>query len=480
MFLANVFAIFLQSLCVKLGSVTGVDLATNCKRHLPRWLNISIYLLAEAAIIATDLAEVLGTAIALNILLHIPLVAGVCLTMADVLLVLYLYRPTGPLKAFRYFELGISLLVLGVVICLCIELSKLQNTPFAEVMRGYLPSRQVATAEGLYLSCGILGATVMPHSLYLGSGIVQPRIRAYDQKHGHYPLPSDASDGDVDSLVEKMKYRPSLAAIRNTMAMCIADVTISLATAALFVNSAILIVASSALSHTPGAADADLFSIHDLLSTSIGAAAGTVFALALLLSGQSSGIVVTLAGQMVCEGHLDWSLRPWIRRVFTRAIAVAPCVAVAAALGRDGISRALNASQVTLSILLPFLIAPLVWFTCWGKGMRVPVVLPEQRGLRMVGGGSGRVGGGGVGGGSGSGSRSGSRAGDSEVSGYFRGGDGEGAEVLELELERQQDDVEVVDLRNGKVVTTLAVVVWMFIAGMNVYLIVELIQGKGG
>lgn len=183
---------------------------------------------------------------------------------------------------------------------------------------------------------------------------------------------------------------------------------------------AILIVSGATLSNNPDAANADLFTIHDLLSKSIGKAAGTIFALALLLSGQSAGIVVTLAGQMVCEGHLNWNIKPWIRRLVTRAIAITPCIAVAAALGRNGIGQALQASQVTLSILLPFLTAPLMWFTCHKKYMKVKVYTPL------------------------------------------------GEEEREVEFS------------NGWLVTAVAICVWTFVAGLNSYLVISLAMGKGG
>ena len=175
--LSNLFAAFLQILCVKLGSVTGLDLAQNCRKHLPHWLCISVYILAEIAIIATDLAEVVGTAIALNILFGIPLAVGVALTVIDVLLVLMAYRPNGPMRIVRYFEYLVTILVLLVVICFAVELSKIGATDVSSIFKGFLPSKELVESQGLYLSCAILGATVMPHSLYLGSGLVQPRLR---------------------------------------------------------------------------------------------------------------------------------------------------------------------------------------------------------------------------------------------------------------------------------------------------------------
>ncbi|CAN6663537.1 manganese transporter Smf2p [Trichomonascus vanleenenianus] len=366
---SNLFAVFLQILCAKLGSVTGRDLAQNCRDHLPRWLCISIYFLAEIAIIATDLAEVVGTAISLNILFGIPLAVGVALTVIDVLLVLMAYQPNGPLKVVRYFEYLVAGLVTIVVVCFAIELAKIGPVDKGAIFEGFfLPHKELFQSSGLYLSCGILGATVMPHSLYLGSGLVQPRLREYDTKHGYYEPESESSD-------EILRYKPSIYAIRYAMNYSIAELVISLFTVAIFVNAAILIVAGATLSNSPDdAVDADLFSIYEMLQKFLGAAAGTVFALALLFSGQSAGIVCTLSGQMVSEGFLHWSFKPWIRRLITRAIAIAPCFAVAIFVGRKGLADVLNASQVVLSLMLPFVSAPLLFFTASKKIMRVPVI----------------------------------------------------------------------------------------------------------
>ncbi|KFY03307.1 hypothetical protein V490_00213 [Pseudogymnoascus sp. VKM F-3557] len=366
--MSNLFAIFLQSLCIKLGTVTGLNLAEHCREHLPRWLNYFLYFLAESAIIATDIAEVIGSAIALNILIKVPLVAGCALTLVDVLIILIFYNPSGSIRRLRCFESFVTALVLGVVICFCIQLSYIEGVSAGEVFRGYIPSSSIVQAEGLYLSCGILGATVMPHSLYLGSGIVQARLREFDVGSGHLPLmPSNASSSSLDSV----KYRPSLSAIRNCLGYSIVELALALFTFALFVNSAILITAGASLSNNSSAQDTDLFGIHDLLSSTIAPVAGTIFALALLLSGTSAGIVATIAGQMVSEGALNWKCAPWLRRLLTRSISITPSIIIAAAVGRDGLSDALNGTQVALSIILPFVSAPLIYFTCRNKYMTV-------------------------------------------------------------------------------------------------------------
>jgi len=227
--------------------------------------------------------------------------------------------------------------------------------------------RTTLTLNSLYQACGILGATVMPHSLYLGSGIVQPRLREFDEANSTAELP------DTDSIASEIKYKPSLAAIQSCMSYSIVELAVSLFTFALFVNSAILIVAGASLYGHPEADDADLFSIHDLLSKSIAPVAGTLFALALLLSGTSAGIVCTISGQMVSEGQLNWTIKPWLRRLITRAISITPSIIIAGAVGREGLGKALEGSQVALSIILPFVSAPLIWFTCRSQYMRVEI-----------------------------------------------------------------------------------------------------------
>lgn len=205
----------------------------------------------------------------------------------------------------------------------------------------------------------------MPHSLYLGSGIVQPRLKEYDQAHSILP---DYSDLDEE---EQPKYRPSFAAIKSCMNYSIIELAIQLFTFALFVNSSILIVAGATLYGTEGAADADLFSIHALFSKTLSPFAGTVFGLALLLSGTSAGIICTIAGQMVSEGQLHWTIKPWQRRLIVRSISITPSIIVAGAVGESGVSAALNGSQVALSVILPFVSAPLIYFTCRNKFMTV-------------------------------------------------------------------------------------------------------------
>jgi len=372
--------------------------------------------------------KVIGSAIALNLLLKIPLVAGCALTLVDVLIILIFYSPEGSMRRLRAFEFFVMALVLGVVICFCIQLSYIRDTSIGEVLRGYLPSSTIVQAQGLYLSCGILGATVMPHSLYLGSGIVQTRLRHFDTNAGNFsaPLPGRGNE-------QKVIYRPSLAAIRSCLTYSTVEIALSLFTFALFVNSAILVVAGASLSTNSGAQSADLFSIHDLLATTLTPAAGTIFALALLFSGTSAGIVCTIAGQMLSEGALDWTIAPWLRRLLTRSISITPSIIIAAAVGKNGLSATLNGTQVALSVVLPFTSAPLIYFTCRNKYM-------------IVGGSE-------------------------------RAGNDDGLE--RVATEELEPEVEVVKMRNHWFVAGFAVLVWLIIAIMNVALLVFVGLGKG-
>ncbi|SMY22378.1 unnamed protein product [Zymoseptoria tritici ST99CH_1A5] len=367
--LSNVFAIFLQSLSIKLSTVTGMNLAEMNKAHCAPWLNYVLWFFGEAAVIATDIAEVIGFAIALNLLApNLPIVAGCAISIVDVMFILLFYRPEGSMKALRIFEAFVMMLVIGVAICFCYQLSLIEGTTAGEVFKGYLPSSALVESKGLYQACGILGATVMPHSIYLGSGLNQPRLRQFDERHNNYhPLDPD----DSSTSQQAQKYRPSMSAIQSCMKYSIIELALSLFTFALFINSAILIVCGASLYSVTGASDADLFGIYDLLNTQLGHAAATVFAVALLLSGCSAGIVCTMAGQMITEGQLKWKLKPWVTRFLTRSISIVPSILVAGTIGKKGLSEALVGSQVALSVILPFVTAPLIYYTCRNKYMTV-------------------------------------------------------------------------------------------------------------
>jgi manganese transport protein len=327
--LSNLMAVLLQGLASKLGIVTGRDLAQACRDAYSKPVGLVLWVLCELAIAATDLAEVIGTAIALNLLFGLPLPAGVVITVFDVLLVLLLQN-----RGFRRLEAVVIGLVAVVGVCFLFEL--LVSSPdVGAVARGFVPSFDVLRdREKLYLAVGILGATVMPHNLYLHSSIVQTR-----------------------------KYALNAAGRREAVRYAFADSTIAL-TFALFINAAMLIVAAATF-HTSGNTQvAEIQDAHRLLTPLLGAAgASTVFALALLASGQNSTLTGTLAGQIVMEGFLDLRLRPWMRRLITRSIAIVPAAVVSVLYGASGTARLLVFSQVVLSLQLPFAVWPLVRFT---------------------------------------------------------------------------------------------------------------------
>ncbi|KAI5957504.1 SMF3 [Candida theae] len=401
--MSNIFAVILQTLCVKLGTITGLDLAEMCRLNLtPKW-NLFMYLCAEIAIIATDLAEVVGTAISLEILFGIPLLYGVLITVLDVLIVLMAYHKDGSLKQTKVFEILVSILVMATCVCFILELFRCPFEPGAgwEIFKGFLPVNKEIFKEknALFLSCGIVGSTVMPHSLFLGSALVQPRLKDFDEKHGLKEVvfigsdnaqlsainpnaPNETSEDLAPTPMSRLrslsngsmlvtKYKPSYEAIKYCLNYSYAELILSLFIVAVFVNSAILIVAGATLYGKPDAADADLLSIYEMLSRYISPAAGLLFALSMLFSGQSAGIVCTMAGQIVSEGFINWTIAPWKRRIMTRIIAIVPVVIVIGILGREGVNKVMNSSQVVLSFILPIVSAPLIYFTCKKKYMVV-------------------------------------------------------------------------------------------------------------
>ncbi len=327
--LSNLMAILLQSLCAKLGIVTGRDLAQACRDHYSKPVAMGLWLLCEIAICACDLAEVIGTAIALNLLFGIPLVWGVLITAFDVLVVLWLAH-----RGFRWLEAIVISLML--IIGLCFGLEILFSKPAVkEIFVGLLPTVEIVRNPAmLYLAIGILGATVMPHNLYLHSSIVQTR-----------------------------KYQQHAAGKREAIKFATIDSTVALMFA-LFINASILIVAAATF-HAKGKHDvAEIQDAYLLLAPMLGVGvASTLFAVALLASGQNSTLTGTLAGQIVMEGFLNIRLRPWLRRLITRAIAIVPAAIVAGLYGDSGAAKLLVFSQVVLSLQLPFAVIPLVMFT---------------------------------------------------------------------------------------------------------------------
>lgn len=355
--IANVFAIFLQGLCVKLGSVTGYNLAEACRAFLPKWLNYFLYGIAEISIIITDVTEVAGTAIAINLLFpEIPLVVTCAISIFDVLVIRAISSPNGSMKGPRFFEFFAMALVIGVAICFCIQLYLIRHPTLLQVLSGYIPSRKIVKPQALDQACGIMGGTILPHSLYLGSSIVQLRLKEYDVKNNLIQSPIDPHGGAPE------RYHPSLQSIQSCLKLFYIELIICLFIFALFINSAILITAGATLYSIP-LDDADLYGIHDHLAYSLGPVAGSVFALALLLSGISAGIVGTITGQMISKGSIDWRISPWVRRLITRSISIMPVIIVAAGDGRNGLNDLMLASQATLSLMLPFIIAPIIYIT---------------------------------------------------------------------------------------------------------------------
>ena len=326
--LSNLMAVLLQGLSSKLGIVTGRDLAQACRDHYSKPVSVMLWLMCEVAIAACDLAEVIGSAIALNLLFHIPLPLGVLITSMDVLVLLYLQH-----RGVRLLEALVIALVATVGVCFAFELF-LSRPDVGEVLRGFIPSTRIVREPGmLYLAIGILGATVMPHNLYLHSSIVQTR-----------------------------KYAETTEGRQEAVRFAFIDSTIAL-TMALFINAAILIVAAASF-HTTGHHEvAEIQDAHKLLTPLLGAGASAAFALALLASGQNSTITGTLAGQIVMEGFLDIRIRPWLRRLITRLIAIVPAALMAIFGGTSGTAHLLLFSQVVLSLQLSFAVFPLVMFT---------------------------------------------------------------------------------------------------------------------
>jgi manganese transport protein len=340
--ISNLMAILLQSLCVRLGVATGRDLAQACRENYSKPVSIALWVLCEIAIVACDLAELLGSALALNLLFGIPMAMGVCLTTLDVLVLLWLQN-----KGFRYTEAIIVTLVATIGVCFGIQV--LMSRPdWLGVAGGLVPTPQIlANPEMLYIAMGILGATVMPHNLYLHSSIVQTRAW-------------NASQADKKQAI---KY----ATIDSTVALSLA----------FFVNASIVVVAA-AVFHRAGRFDvADIRDAYLLLTPLLGmAGASTLFALALLASGQASTLTATLAGQIVMEGFIRIRLPAWLRRLVTRLLALIPALITIVWFGESSTGSLLVLSQVVLSLQLSFAVIPLVIFTSDQKRMG-PFVNPK-------------------------------------------------------------------------------------------------------
>ncbi|KAI8995398.1 natural resistance-associated macrophage protein [Trametes punicea] len=398
--LAGLGAMVLQSLSFKLGCVTGLDLASHCRlllhdrpqhRRLIRFAVLyPLYVLSEIAIVSTDLAELLGSAIGLCLIFpSIPLWAAVLVTASDVLIFLVLGDPSrGHGRPVKIFEYTVMALVAAVFICFLILLARV-GPNWAETFLGFVPSKGLfqTKPDALYTAVGILGATVMPHALFLGSYLAtQDRIAPPPD----LPAPATLGQRDLmdrirdwfkslftisraERIAASKEYRDKygrqnneLAFVRAHLTHGLIDVIASLLAVAVPINSAILVIASAVFfkdGSSASSAPAGLFDAHDLIKERIGAAAAFIFALALLCAGQTASITATLAGQIVSEGFIEWRVSPFLRRIITRLIGLIPSMVVAIAVGRRGIDTLLVASQVALAIVLPFVAGPLILLT---------------------------------------------------------------------------------------------------------------------
>jgi manganese transport protein len=327
--LSNLMAILLQALCARLGIASGRDLAQACRDAFPRVISWPLWVLAEIAICSTDLAEVIGTAIGLNLLFGIPLELGVLITALDVFLILWMQN-----LGFRWIEAFIVTLLGVITVCFAIQIA-LADPDWGAVIRGFAPTTEIVTnPDMLYLAIGIIGATVMPHNLYLHSGVVQTRR--------------------FGESVPERREAINLATIDSTIALMFA----------LLINASILILAAATFNKAGKTDVAELGEVHALIAPLLGSAiAPTLFGIALLCCGLNSTVTATMAGQIVMEGFIDIRLPPWARRLLTRAIAIVPAAGVTIWYGEAGTAKLLILSQVVLGLALPFSIVPLVMFT---------------------------------------------------------------------------------------------------------------------
>ncbi len=340
--LSNIMAVILQALCARLAIGSGRDLAQACRDGYPRWAAFPLWLLAETAIIATDVAEVIGTAIGLNLLFGVPLEIGVLLTALDVFVVLLLQR-----LGFRYLEAFIITMLGVITICFAVQIA-LADPEWGAVIRGFAPTTEILrNPDMLYLALGIIGATVMPHNLYLHSAIVQTRA-----------------------------YGTTTAQKREALKFATIDSTVALSLA-LVINASILILAAAAFYKSGKTDVTDLSQAQSLLHPLLGSAiAPTLFGIALLCCGLNSTVTATLAGQTVMEGFLHIRLAPWVRRLITRSVALLPAAGVTLLYGEAQTGKLLILTQVVLSLQLPFAVVPLVQFTA-SRGKLGDLVSPR-------------------------------------------------------------------------------------------------------
>jgi manganese transport protein len=327
--LSNVMAILLQHLCARLAIGSGRDLAQACRDAYPRWMAWPLWVMAEIAIIATDIAEVIGTAIGLMLLFGIPLEIGVVITALDVFLILWLQN-----KGFRWIEVFVITLLGVIAVCFLVQIA-MADPDWGAVIKGFAPTTQIVTnPDMLYLALGIIGATVMPHNLYLHSSIVQTRA-----------------------------YGTTMPEKRDALKFATIDSTVALMFA-LTINAAILILAAAAFNARGNTGVEELAQAHGLLAPLLGyGLAPTLFAIALICCGLNSTVTATMAGQIVMEGFIDFRIKAWLRRLLTRSLAIIPAAAVTIFYGEAQTGKLLILTQVVLSLQLPFAVVPLVQMT---------------------------------------------------------------------------------------------------------------------
>ncbi|OBA27028.1 natural resistance-associated macrophage protein [Hanseniaspora valbyensis NRRL Y-1626] len=449
-FLSTITASLFQVLAAKLGIVTGKDIPTLCKLHFSKNVNIFLYLVSEVVIIATDMAEVVGCAIGLSLLANVPLPVGVLLTIVDVLVILKYFNPAnGEMRVVRTFEFVVAIFVMLTVACFVIELFQVEIPNKNDVWKGFfLPSKDLVQDEGLFVSLSILGSVCMAGTILLQSNIVHARLRNYDINLGNYTIknkinndnnknyqPVDVAETeeqveDMENDIDFADYEPSYEAVSHAYKYTVMELLISIFTVALFANAAIEIVAAASMTETDSSKvmnDADLYTIYDILSKNLSKTAGTVFALALLFSGLCGGFTTTLTGQIIADGFLDWSFPLNIRRSLSRAVAVMPCLILVFVSGKKGLSAALNASQVILSLLLPFVTFPLIYFTCNKKIMSVKRKINKNSITNST--------------------------------------------LTNVNSQEDDDEYEYVDMSNGKIMTAFSIILWLLVSFLNIYLL---------
>lgn len=438
---ANFFAVIIQSLSCKLGVVTGLDLAQNCKKNLPKWMNVVLFLAAEISIVATDIAEVIGTSFALKILFNIPLVWGSVITVADTLFVLIFYtRDSKSMNQIKSFEIFVSLFVIATTICFIFQLSKIHVTSQKVLWDGFVPHFKLFSNKNfIYQFISIIGATVMESAIFLETSCVTAKVKNFDYLR-----------------TGQVQERPSFSAVKSILKNSVLELVIVLFFVASFINCSILIVAGSAIYGTPEADGASIVTLYQVMCATISKAAGTVFALSILFCGLSSSFITTMCSEIITTGFLDLKMKPWISRLITRTVAVTPVIVVAALVGENGMTAVLNLSQVILSLLLPLVSAPLIYFTSCKKYMCVLKDEDDEKKSVIVG----KV------------EVSNSGCADNELLMI------EDAEVLKSEndvVEAQESTANFTKVyyNNGWILLIVSGVIWLIISGLNLYMVTQ-------